>query len=113
MAPLPPAVTNAKAAWDKVAEAMGWFTDLVTTGYGWTDALIKSRQNKANKEYKIAKADKEAFRIMMAQAAREKGQDGKVVRKRDVNWFESNFDEREIEDNFGAFYEFLETSDLE
>jgi hypothetical protein len=113
MAPLPPAVKNAKAAWDKVEEAMGWFTDLVTTGYGWTDALIKSRQNKANKEYKIAKAEKEAFRIMMAQAAREKGQDGKA-RKRDVNWFDSRFDdEREVDDNFDAFYEFLETSDLE
>ena len=46
---------------------MKWFSRLVTKAYGWSDGLIKFRQNKVNKKYKIKQAEKQALRIMEEQ----------------------------------------------
>ena len=43
---------------------MGWFTRLVTSFYAWSDLIIKIRQDKANKAYKIQTAEKKAKQIM-------------------------------------------------
>jgi hypothetical protein len=113
MAPAHP-LANAKAAWDKIEETMDWFTEIVSISYAWTDGLIKSRQSKVNKAAKIAKAEKEAFRIMMDQAAREKSA-GTVRRKRDVVWMGDVFEPAITEDDvdIAGWLEYLDTLDLE
>jgi hypothetical protein len=114
MAPAHP-LSNAKAAWDKLAETMDWFTDIVSVSYAWTDGLIKSRQGKVNKAAKIAKAEKEAFRIMMDQAAREKKSGANVRRKRDVVWMGDVFEPAVAEDEFDVegWLQYLDSLDLE
>lgn len=46
---------------------MKWFAKIVGKSYAYTELLIKTRQNKVNKGYKIAKAEKEAQRLMDEQ----------------------------------------------
>src|SRR5271169_2639538 len=65
--PLHPLLETAKTGWGKAEYFMKWFSKLVTMAYGWTDGIIKARQNKANNAYKMAKAEKEALRIMEEQ----------------------------------------------
>lgn len=92
---------------------MGWFSDIVTISYAWTDGLIKSRQSKVNKAAKIERAEKEAFRIMVDQAAREKGSAGTVRRKRDVVWLEEMVEPVEDEFDVQGWLEYLATLELE
>ena len=65
--------TNAKSAWDSLANVLGWFTKVVTTSYAYSDLLVKSRQDKVNSSYKTKKANDEAAKIMAAQEQRENG----------------------------------------
>ena len=51
---------------------MEWFSKLINTAYGYSDGLIKFRQDRANKKYKIEKAEKEALRIMKEQENKKK-----------------------------------------
>jgi len=76
--PLHPLLSDAKDTWTRASTVMSWFTKLVTTLYGWSDGLIKHRQNRANKIYKIEKAEKEALRIMNAQQKRRNALNGTV-----------------------------------
>jgi hypothetical protein len=82
--PIHPLLANVNTGWGKAQFFMKWFSKLVGKAYGWSDGLIKSRQNKVNKAYKFKKAEKEAFRIMdEQQKQREAG--GKNLEKRDID----------------------------
>ena len=51
---------------------LDWFSKIVTTGYGYSDIVIKHRQEGVNKKYKIEKAEKEGLRIMKEQENKKK-----------------------------------------
>jgi hypothetical protein len=90
MAPTPspwikPFLTDAQDSWDKVVIVLGWFSRLVETAYAYSDMVVKMRQKKVDKEYKIKKAEKEAYRIMREQTEKRKNGTSTAV-KRDVNW---------------------------
>jgi hypothetical protein len=89
-APLAPLFSTAKTAWGQVADVMSWFSKIVTTLYGYSDGIIKLRQNKVNTQYKIKKAEKEAYRIMKEQEKKNKlgnsnGQGNKQEKRGMVN----------------------------
>lgn len=54
-------------AWNSVNPIMIWVNKLVPKLYGWSDLVIKRRQDKANYKYKMEKAEKKAYEIMKAQ----------------------------------------------
>jgi hypothetical protein len=58
---------NLKEGWDKTSFVMKWFTRVVRTAYAWSDMIIAYRQKKADTQYKIQKAEEEAYRIMEEQ----------------------------------------------
>jgi hypothetical protein len=96
--PLHPFLTNVDAGWKKAQFFMKWVSKVVGRAYGWSDEIIKSRQNKVNKAYKRKKAEKEATRIMQEQ---QKERKGKSLEKREFD------EELDLEE----FLEFLETSE--
>jgi len=71
-APINPLLTNAKDTWDRVNTILDWFSKIVTTAYGYSDLVIKHRQEGVNKKYKIEKAEKEGLRIMKEQENKKK-----------------------------------------
>jgi hypothetical protein len=100
MAPTPsptpniaPVLANAKKTWDFTSNIMSWFIKLVTTGYTYSDMIIKFRQNKVNKETKIQTAEEEARKIMEEQAKKRSGAGDKVGRRSMVDWYDLGFDE--------------------
>jgi hypothetical protein len=101
--PLHPLLETAKTGWGKAEFFMRWFSKLVTMGYGWTDGIIKARQNKANNSYKMAKAEKEALRIMEEQRREREASVVKNLGKR-----EYVVDEELLDLDFKEFNEFLE-----
>src|SRR5271154_160129 len=54
-------------SWKAVNPIMIWMNKLVPKLYGWSDLLIKHRQNKVNYKYRIEKAEKKAYETMKAQ----------------------------------------------
>jgi hypothetical protein len=67
---------------------MTWFARLVTTGYTYSDLVIKSRQAGVNKAAKIQRAEKEATKIMEAQAKKQNGDVSKVGRRDRIEWYD-------------------------
>ena len=89
---------------------MKWFSKLITMAYGWTDGIIKARQNKANNAYKMAKAEKEALRIMEEQKVERQASVVKNLGKREWIVGESlDFDFEE----FNGFLKMLEEDTVE
>jgi len=65
---------------------MDWFTEIVTSLYSWSDLIIKIRQGKANRAYKIQRAEKKAMEIMKEHQKKLKEKDNSTataVTKRD------------------------------
>ena len=64
---------------------MGWFTRVVTSAYAWSDLIMKKRQDKANRDYKIQKAEREARQIMREHQKKlqENSNSATILRKRD------------------------------
>ena len=58
-----PLLINTKNAWDWVETILNWFSKIFILVYGYSDMIIKHRQDGVNKKYKIEKTEKEAFRI--------------------------------------------------
>ena len=54
-------------SWTAVNPIMIWMNKLVPKLYGWSDLLIKLRQDKVNYKYRIEKAEKKAYETMKAQ----------------------------------------------
>ena|SRR5271154_6973576 len=54
-------------SWKAVNPIMMWMNKIVPKIYGWSDVLIKHRQDKVNYKYRIEKAEKKAYEIMKAQ----------------------------------------------
>jgi hypothetical protein len=90
--PLHPFLVDAKDTWKAVETLMDWFSRLVTTAYGYSDSLIKYRQDQADKKYKIEKAEKEALRIMKEQEKKRTEAVSKNLKKRSTcltdEWFD-------------------------
>lgn len=85
---------------------MKWFSSLVNKAYGWSDGIIKFRQNRANNRYKARKAEEEAYRIMAEQRA-EREATNKALGKRDT--IRPSFDGLELDlDEFVKYLETLE-----
>jgi hypothetical protein len=76
--------------WKSLENILKWFSKLVTTHYGWSDAIIKSRQSKVNSAYKNKKANEEAERIQEEQDKREK-LTRKVFKRDNSEWTYSTF----------------------
>ena len=53
--------------WRAANPIMMWMNKIVPKLYGWSDLLIKQRQEKVNYKYRIEKAEKKAYEIMKAQ----------------------------------------------
>lgn len=109
MAPVPtpihPLLTDAKDTWTKFETILDWFSKLVDTAYGYTDGIIKYRQDQANKKYKTENAEKEAMRIMKEQGNQgKKSVVEKVLGRRDLG----GDDEDEGIFDWDGFVEFLE-----
>jgi hypothetical protein len=99
MAPAPvpspfvqPFLEHAKSGWDSTSNFMNWFTKLVASAYSWSDLIIKMRQDKANKAYKIQRAEKKALQIMREHQKKLKEQNSTAaaVTKRDYVPFEED-----------------------
>jgi len=54
-------------SWKKFNPIMIWTNKIVPKLYGWSDLVIKNRQDKVNYKYRIEKAEKKAYEIMKAQ----------------------------------------------
>ena len=54
-------------SWNAVNPIMIWTNKIVPKIYGWSDLLIKHRQDKVNYKYRFEKAEKKAYEIMKAQ----------------------------------------------
>jgi len=54
-------------AWNSFNPIMIWANKLVPKFYGWSDLIIKKKQDEANYKYKMEKAEKNAYEIMKAQ----------------------------------------------
>lgn len=54
-------------SWTAVNPIMMWMNRIVPKLYGWSDLVIKHRQEKVNYKYRIEKAEKKAYEIMRAQ----------------------------------------------
>jgi hypothetical protein len=108
--PLHPVLTDAGDTWKYTANIMKWFVKLVTSGYGWSDLIIKLRQDKANERYKIEKAEKEAAKIMKGQEKRQKELNAKsAARKRLLSSRSYDFeDEGKVAEDMDEFIQFLE-----
>ena len=53
-------LADANDTWQVAENFMDWFTKITETLYTWSDALIKSRQQRVDEEYKLKKAEREA-----------------------------------------------------
>lgn len=100
--PINPLLIDAKDTWDRVETILDWFSKIVTTAYGYSDMVIKHRQDGVDKKYKIEKAEKEALRIMkeqghenkaVAQHIRKRGWSEFVAEEDDLDWFLEYMDE--------------------
>jgi hypothetical protein len=98
MAPTPsptpniaPVLANAKKSWDFTKNILTWFIKLVTTGYTYSDMIIKARQNKVNKAAKIQRAEEEARKIMEEQAKKRSGAGDSIGRRSMVDWYDFGF----------------------
>ena len=80
--PLHPLLADAKDTWKTTETLMSWFSKLVTTMYGWSDGLIKLRQKRVDNEYRIRKAEEEAYRIMKEQEKRRQQPLNQTLNKR-------------------------------
>jgi hypothetical protein len=81
-------MAEAKGTWDALEKAMGWFSKIVDTLYGYSDGLIKHRQKVVDTEDKLKKAETEAFRIMQDKGKKQETVE-KVLGKRagfDAEW---------------------------
>jgi len=58
---------------------MNWFTKIVTSVYSWSDLLIKLRQDKANRAYKIQRAETKAMEIMAEHQKKLKEKEGNSI----------------------------------
>jgi hypothetical protein len=96
--PLHPFLVDANDTWKAVETLMDWFSKLVTTAYGYSDGLIKYRQDQADKKYKIEKAEKEALRVMKEQEKKKKGAVSKNLRKRSTYFTDEWFDYAGLEE---------------
>lgn len=96
---------------------MKWFSKLISTAYGWSDSIIKIRQGKANKKYKIKKAENEALRIMEEQRLQRSKGDAvsKNLGKRSESQGLVKRDGGDSGDllDFAELMEFLETFEFE
>ena len=81
-------LSNTGKTWGSLANFMSWFARLVTTGYTYSDLVIKSRQNKVNNAAKRQRAEEEATKIMEAQAKRRNGDVSKVGRRDRIEWYD-------------------------
>jgi len=54
-------------SWKSFNPVMIWSNKIVPKLYGWSDLVIKKRQDKVNYKYRIDKAEKKAYEIMKAQ----------------------------------------------
>lgn len=102
-APINPLLIDAKDTWDRVETILDWFSKIVTTGYGYSDMVIKHRQDGVNKKYKIEKAEKEALRIM-----KEQGNENKAVTKHIGKREWSEFVAAEDENDLDWFLEYMD-----
>jgi hypothetical protein len=69
---LHPFVSDAKAKWVLVQTILTWFSKIIDTAYKYSDGIIKYRQDRANKKYKIEKAEKEALSFIKEQKNKKK-----------------------------------------
>ena len=98
-APLHALLSDAKGTWSRTEIMMKWFTKLVTTFYGWSDGIIRYRQNRANEKYKIQKAEEEAMRIMEEQRNRKTtvaSNEGKIIERRALAELDEDLDFGEL-----------------
>jgi hypothetical protein len=104
--PLPPLLENVNTGWRSTEVIMKWFSRLVNKAYAWSDGIIKFRQDRTNNQYKIRKAEDEAYRIMEEQRAGREAAN-KVLGKRDT--IRSSFEDLELDlEEFGKYLETLE-----
>jgi hypothetical protein len=83
--PFGPSFAGAKGTWETLENAMGWFSKIFGTFYGYSDGLIKHRQRKVDVEDKLSKAEREAFKIMQEQKDGKTNAVEKVLGKRTVD----------------------------
>jgi len=88
--PLPffPSFADAKGTWETIETAMGWFSKIFDTLYGYSDGIIKYRQKEADVADQLKRAEKEAFRIMEEQKDGRKKVVEKVLGRRSVEMIE-------------------------
>ena len=81
------------SAWNGLHNVLQWFVRIVQTSYGYSDMLVKARQDRANRKYVEKKAEERAYQIMEAQRQRrllamrlreqeESGNKKRVIQKR-------------------------------
>ena len=92
MSPVAELTLSLKEGWVQTSSLMRWFTKIVRTAYGWSDGIIAYRQSKANRQYKVQKADEEAYRIREEQYKRRRESLINGNRKRDFTAMENDFD---------------------
>jgi hypothetical protein len=104
--PLPSLLENATTGWHRTETVLNWFSRLVNKAYGWSDGIIKFRQDRANNKYKSRKAEEEAYRIMAEQRA-EREAANKVLAKRDA--IDLSLEDLELDfEELGKYLETLE-----
>src|SRR5271156_3377022 len=83
--PFYPSFEEAKGTWETLENAMGWFSKIFNTWYGYSDGIIKHRQKTVDVEDELKKAEREAFMIMQEQRDGKKSAVEKVLGKRGVD----------------------------
>jgi hypothetical protein len=96
MAPVPEFLTDANDTWKFIKGHMDKFSGFIIRWYGVSDAIIGSRQLRANKIYLKREAQKKAKKIRLERLRNRTAAAKSKVQRRDVIWDEDYL--REIEE---------------
>jgi hypothetical protein len=81
-------LSNAGKTWEFLPNIMTWFAKVTTTGYAYSDLVIKTRQDKVNKAAKLQRAEEDAAKFMEELAKKRIGDGDKVGRRDRIEWYD-------------------------